>query len=334
MNRFCLIALLLVCLAFSGCRSQRTNAYQELQQRDERFHLEDQIFALKAKVDTLESELKSCKRDNRVLRSGDKIDQGSSRGPKTLDVPDPDTLLPDGDLKLEGFDALDSGGTDDPLPAPPSDLNEPASSGGESKNDESNNGETSVIREATASLQGPRLTIQSEASDMPQIDAARTGGFDDDQQLGDDGLLVLLKAPLRPASVDVALLDPTLAGDPEARVGNWHLDARAVARQWRDHASGGQLLAKLKWPNQPPRSRHLRLYVRTVTVDGQSTIVEQDVRVDLATGEARAWKSVPSKTSVSTNPPQGSAAKKPQSQTRRGRKLSAKKKRPAWTPYR
>jgi hypothetical protein len=330
MNRFCLIALLLVCFAFSGCRSQRTNAYQELQRRAERFHLEDQIFALKAKVETLESELKSCKRDNRVLRSGDKIGQGSSRGSNTLDVPDPDTLLPSGDLKLEGFDTLDSGGNDDPLPAPPSNYNEPASSGGESKN-----GESSVIRESSASLQGPRLTVQSEASDMPQIDAARTGGFDDDQQPGDDGLLVLLRAPLRPASIDVALLDPALAGDPEARVGNWHLDAQAVARQWRDHVSGGQLLAKLNWPNQPPRSRHLRLYVRTVTADGQSTIVEQDVQVKLATGRARVWKSVSSKTSAaSTDPSQGPAAKKPQSQTRRGRKLSAQKKRPAWTPYR
>lgn len=193
------------------------------------------------------------------------------------------------------------------LPAPPATPNEPNKLPAEPDAPASDPAEAAPPEGTSSIGRGPRVlpaaaTIATTDREVVRIslEPSKTGGADFDGRPGDDGVSVLVQPKnaagqvvLDPADISVAVLDPNKAADA-ARIARWDLRATEVERLAEEPEQNRGYKLHFAWPDRPPATSLLRLYVRYSTADGQHFDTEQEVHLDLSS-EARAgrpgWRS-------------------------------------------
>lgn len=118
------------------------------------------------------------------------------------------------------------------------------------------------------------------------INKRATGGLDRDGAAGAEGIVVAVeprdaqgRLVKGPGEVSVAVLDPSLDGDA-SRVARWDFDAEQIQQHFTRDASAPGLRFSLAWPNEPPKNRNLKLYVRYTTPDGRKIMTESPLSLD------------------------------------------------------
>ncbi|MBI3462695.1 MAG: hypothetical protein HY000_06480 [Planctomycetes bacterium] len=298
-----------VALAASGCRS---NANYEPLYTEMRW-LEDRIYGLQDHLDQAESELEACHRENLTLRkrladAGVPEDLGPS-APVTAPLPPPpraplETLPPDR-LAPPQVDGVPAPGDSEMLRIPDADQ----SSTGRGPPQPARIAAGSTARSAASGNSLQRITLNR----------VLTGGYDRDGVPGDEALMVVVEPRSAsgeiidtPGDISVVVLDPALDG-PAARVARWDITAAESAELFRETPVGQGVQLELPWPDKPPTSRALMLFVRYSTAEGGKHVADQQIEVNPPGTEVTARPAA-----ADVSPPGG----------------AAKPHRPQWTPYR
>ncbi len=136
----------------------------------------------------------------------------------------------------------------------------------------------------------PEVTGNSRNVAWITLGRAGTGGTDLDGRPGDDGIAVVVEPrsaneELVPATGDVSvvLLDPSQVGQA-ARVARWDFTAADAARSFEDG-----IHLEMPWPERPPSSERLHLFVRYTTSDGRRLEADTPIELDLTGRKARSW---------------------------------------------
>ncbi|MDA7977388.1 MAG: hypothetical protein MPJ50_01305 [Pirellulales bacterium] len=120
------------------------------------------------------------------------------------------------------------------------------------------------------------------------IDPRRTRALNLDGARGDDGLVVVFEPrdaqdqPLAAlGELSIVAVDPSL---PEhlARVARWDYQEDEVRDLLVRTRQGPKVVCQLLWPNAPPESSRLQLYVRMKTTDGTSHVADMPLLADFA----------------------------------------------------
>ena len=114
--------------------------------------------------------------------------------------------------------------------------------------------------------------------------AAGTGGFDDDQCVGDEALQVVIvpkdvdgspvKAPGRAA---VAAYEVTPTG-LKVPIGRWEVTPEELRKVWRNGLLSSGYFVLLQW-DRAPTTKRIRVVVRFVTLDGREYESDRDANV-------------------------------------------------------
>jgi len=343
-----LIVVLLCACALVGCRSDPSIDLLESELR----WMEDQLYLLDAELEQTVAELDSCRRENSTLRAeaGQPASRLKSNQPARVSDPqrprEPD--LPD----------LTPPSVEPGLPAEPDvQLPEPSTTppplDGEDDDLEPNGFDIDQAAPSTAPVR--RIVLNERL----------TGGYDFDDKPGDEGLLVVIQPQdeqgrfvAQGAAISVVVLDPTKTG-ADARVARWDFDAAEAASRMRETLFGQGIHLELPWPNQPPSSDRLQLFVRYTSPGGQRLEAKRDVAITPPAALAGGWTPAapgrppiartarrddsvrrgadgssapgPPLTTPRAEPPPGTA---PPSAPPPARPAAAHRPRPVWQPYR
>lgn len=111
-----------------------------------------------------------------------------------------------------------------------------------------------------------------------------TGGVDDDQQLGDESLMVVVvprdadgTAVKVPARVTVLAYEITPEG-LKTPLGKWEVSPDQLRRTWRSGLLSSGYFVPLQW-ERPPTTARMRLVARLTTLDGRDYEADKDVSV-------------------------------------------------------
>lgn len=305
------LSLLGLTVAFVGCQGN-AKAYRYIETINaERRALEDRVYALEYDLESSDMELDEALAENEDLRrelgkdKGSAPRRGSDRSDRAPAAKQPATRR-EPPIETDLTPPQIEGGT----------LDDPSESSGLTSPNRSNFGPR--LEEApgpTDSLgdlppppnadttQGPSraaspkiiATAATLATNDRQIvrialDPARSGGADFDGRRGDDGVTVVVQPKNEagqivadPAGISVAVLDPNKVAE-QARVARWDLDAQQVAKLAEDPVANRGLKLHFAWPDQPPTTTLLRLYVRYTMADGQHFDTEQEIHLELPEG--------------------------------------------------
>lgn len=332
-------------LAAAGCRRDPyINKYVESLHGDVRV-LEDYVYQLEHENSVLVDELEACRDRNPAPARRSPLSptpSGSSSGsanspsrsaPRTndfepaspsgrSDLPNQFDLSPPdidpGDLSPPRIDP----GTPEPpsIDAPPSTLDVPqplenldpipplprtdgaSASGGNSSNRAS--------ASQTARPTSARSAVVDRNVAYLSINPYLSGGRDADQQMGDDGISLVVEPRNAddqylklPAPVSVALIDPELEGEA-MRVARWDFTAEQVRELMRvsQHPRGFEMW--LPFNNGHPRHDRLRLFVRYIAADGRKVQTDQEMFITLPGQYSQRWtpRSVAGVESASADP--------------------------------
>lgn len=122
-------------------------------------------------------------------------------------------------------------------------------------------------------------------------EATITDGYDFENEPCPPGLLVVVQPRnasgeyvALPGALSLVVLDGTKSG-AKARVARWDVDAAEARRKLRDSNYGSGIHLNLEWPDLPPESSELVLFVRYTTVEGRKLECDRL----LATGSTPEW---------------------------------------------
>ncbi len=256
-------ALALVAAAL-GCR---TNTNEFLLEQESRM-FEDEVYALEAELDACCQEKNSLQRENEELRR--QVAGGGSgnnyRAPASVTAP------------------AQSGSraplTEAPrLEAPSIELPEPSSTPPD----------TLLPGDREPALPGPGAgtTLRRQPVELA-INRRMTGGMDRDRADGDEGIMVFVeprddegRLTRTPGAVSVVVMDPSKTGK-ESRIARWDFQANEFSKHFKKSALGEGLVYELDWPNGPPASRDLMLFVRYITPEGAKLTSDAPLNIRLA----------------------------------------------------
>ncbi len=301
-----LAPLALAALVAIGCRS---GGNQELIERELRFQ-ESELYRLHDQLDDAAAKLDALERENESLRKemagGDSkaAPSRSSSGKLT----EPRVELPPG-LGRSGKTPPRSRRPSDK--APPPELITPTVEPGI----EMAPGEPTLVPnsdgEEIPSSSSPRRAFDAKGASHkqpavePQIVDHRvtkivlnkqlTGAPNDDGSPGDGDVRMVFE-PRNAAGqfvkatgeVSIVVLDPAVTG-PAARVARWDYKPSEVQAHYRSSNEARGYQFDLHWPGRPPGHNSLELFVRLKTSDGQRFIANQSIHLDTA-GEIAGGK--------------------------------------------
>jgi hypothetical protein len=121
------------------------------------------------------------------------------------------------------------------------------------------------------------------------LNRSLTGGINDGENDGDQGLLVVVEPrdsrgrPIdAPAKIVVALLDPAVLDEEgnASRLALWEFSAEETASMFRRVGTSEAIHLAMAWPDEPPKNSKLHLFVRYLTSDGR--MLEADHPIEVA----------------------------------------------------
>jgi hypothetical protein len=259
------IALVLLTAAL-GCRN---NTNQFLLQQESRM-FEDEVYALEAELDATCQEKNALQRENEDLRRQLAGGGGSDsyRAPASVTAP----AQPSSHAPLTEAPRLE---------APTIELPEPSSTPPD----------TLLPADQQPAIPGAGSGSGSSLRRLPvelSINRRMTGGMDRDRVGGDEGIMVFVeprddegRLTRAPGAVSVVVMDPSKTGS-DARIARWDFQANEFAKHFKKSAFGEGLVYELAWPNGPPASRDLMLFVRYVTPEGAKLTSDSPLNIRLA----------------------------------------------------
>lgn len=286
MNTRICILLLGSLAALAGCGPNPYVASQIDELHRVRRDLEDMVYELQYENQAYAQELEACRQQ--LQQSGD--GSGTPRGPRIGAPPlgdeGPGILPPSVDY---GQPVAPDGDPREMRRVQPDELEE----------DLSLPDELPSPRGASRQLMGDNV-VEPEPTDTRVTHIVlipdRTHGRNFDGRLGDDGVTVVVEprnaddqfVP-RPGPISVVVLDPALEGEA-ARVARWDFDGEEIGYRLRkgSRATRGIDL-KLPWPDQPPATGELHVFVRYETDDGRKLEIDGPLVVTLPGRVSQRW---------------------------------------------
>lgn len=294
------IVLLILLLGFNvGC--QTTDPSIELLESELRAQ-ENDIYYLDRQNSRLQAQLASCRKNNQSLRQ-----QLSQRPPSSEPTASPANTRPSAPRERQTPPPTDSrpkppvAPVPDPATVDPDDLEIPEIDLGPNAVPSDSPGTAPNAEDGISPLDG-----EAEAPNAADPDAAQrsddgvnvqvtrivlnsrlTGGYDEDGQPGDEAIMVVVEpqnsageyVPL-PGDLSVVVIDPQ-SSEPMRELARWEFDASETVPWVKKSLLGRGVHLQLPWPNQPPSSERLKLFVRYRTPTGDELIAQREVRVDL-----------------------------------------------------
>jgi hypothetical protein len=275
------LILVVLCSTIVGCRRDPyADAYFDMLSAERRM-LEDRLYEAEYNYEKTLRELQACRAKPVPTRSRDQRNEDDRRVPPS-ETPDlPEIELP------PGFSRDDGRLTDDRF--------RPVGTG-----------VLPLVHEPPNSVDSKRLpTPDTNLPAQPRdlrvaaiyLNPRRTGGIDLDGMPGDDGLSVLIEPRNAlgqfvgaPAAVSIVLLDPLERGDG-ARFARWDFDRSATQGMMKSQGLDRGLHVQVPWPDVPPTTDRLHLFVRYTTDDQR--ILESDREILLRAPELVADRWTP-----------------------------------------
>jgi hypothetical protein len=292
MTTRCLPLFFAAVLLSAGCRNDpyMTAVFESM--NAEKRSLEDRIYELQDETEMLDDQLASTRRENTKLRkqlggsSGAEEETDTSR-PRRSAIPR--SILPgrNGGVepKAPEIDLGTPGAPEGPArPGPRLEMNGPGQRGGPSEL-------PPPAEEGAAAIPEPEDQRVTHIVLNPFL----TGGHDFDHKPGDDGVAVFIEPRnaddqfiTQPGPVSIVVLDPTKEG-PEGRIARWDFDAHEARERLKKGRFGKGIQLKLPWPNDPPESNKLHLFVRYETEDGRKLEADREVNIALQGQYSQRW---------------------------------------------
>jgi hypothetical protein len=145
------------------------------------------------------------------------------------------------------------------------------------------------VKQASAEEPVP-FADSREASEI-KLYRELTGGYDFDEQPGDEGIQAVIEIRDRngqslvaPGDVSIAVFDPALEGEVEgeaSRIARWDFPAEVTAEMFCTDGKKQALFLEAPWPGAPPQHKKLHLFVRYNTRDGRTLQVDQPIEIAL-----------------------------------------------------
>jgi hypothetical protein len=263
------LILVVLCSTVVGCRRDPyVDAYFDMLNSEKRI-LEDRLYEAEYNYEKALRELQACRAKPAPSRSRDQRDEDDRRLPpsETPDLPEvefpPGFSRSDGRLTDERFRPVGTGVL--PLAKYPS------------SRDGSNH-------PPTPDASSPAQTLDQRVVAI-HLNPRCTGGIDLDGMPGDDGLSVLIEPRnaqgqfvAQPAAVSIVLLDPLERGD-RARFARWDFDRSAAQRMMKTQGLDRGLHVRVPWPDVPPTTDRLHLFVRYTTDDHQTMESDREILI-------------------------------------------------------
>lgn len=316
------IAVLLLALT-AGCRTT-TDPSVALLEHEAR-GLEDKVYHLHDIVQRKEAEIASLRRENETLRKQLGLPQGQ--------IEADDGLIPRSARQSTPVDLAEL----EELAGPVVDLGSTSTTI-----------ELESVAPGTPLSDGPLLEeFQTEEEIITDrvvtkisLNPRLTGGYQDDDSPGDDGVMVVIEPQNEagqyvPAAgpVSVVLLDPTYAGK-EAFVDRWDYDVADATTHLKRTLLGKGIHLRIPWTDGPPEHETLQLHVRYTTEDGEVLQEKKDIKIDLRGGTSQSWTPAPvplPQPRTASLPSASSPAEPPPASERKSGEAS---KAPLWKPFR
>ena len=286
MNTRICILLLGSLAALAGCGPNPYVASQIDELHRVRRDLEDMVYELQYENQAYAQELEACRQQLQQSGDGSGRPSGPRIGAPPLGDEGPGIMPP----------SVDYG---QPV-APDADQGQLRSEqGGELEDDLSLPGELPPPRGASRQPMGDNV-VEPEPIDTRVTHIVlipdRTHGRNFDGRLGDDGVTVVVEprnaddqfVP-RPGPISVVVLDPAQEGDA-ARVARWDFDGEEIGYRLRKGSRSTRGIdLKLPWPDQPPASGELHVFVRYETDDGRKLEIDGPLVVTLPGRVSQRW---------------------------------------------
>lgn len=294
------IVSLILLLGFNfGC--QTTDPSIELLESELRAQ-ENDIYYLDRQNSRLQAQLASCRKNNQSLRQ-----QLSQRSPSSEPTASPANTRPSTPRERPTPSGTDSrpkppaAPVPDPATVDPNDLEIPEIDLGPDAVPSDSPGTAPNAEDGIGPLDGEAETPDAADPDAAQrnddgvnvqvmrivLNSRLTGGYDEDGQPGDEAIMVVVEpqnsageyVPL-PGDLSVVVIDPQ-SSEPMRELARWEFDASETVPWMKKSLLGRGVHLQLPWPNQPPSSERLKLFVRYRTPTGDELIAQREVRVDL-----------------------------------------------------
>lgn len=281
-------ALALVAAAL-GCK---TNTNEFLLEQESRM-FEDEVYALEAELDATCQAKNALERENEDLRRqlGGAGGGNNYRAPASVTAPAQST--PRAPL------------TEAPrLEAPSIELPEPTTTPPD----------TLLPGDQEPAMPGPGAgsALRRQPVELA-INRRMTGGMDRDRADGDEGIMVFVeprddegRLARTPGAVSVVVMDPSKTGK-ESRIARWDFQANEFSKHFKKSVFGEGLVYELDWPNGPPASRDLMLFVRYITPEGAKLTSDAPLNIRLAGDYPRETVDAVVETKPRTDAPQPEA---------------------------
>lgn len=273
MKRLLLCTAVLTVSAAVGCRSAGN---QELLERDLRMQ-EDRINHLQGHVIDYRQQIECLQAENDSLRAQLAGSQGGVAPPVRAAIPyrTPQFAPPGGTVpEAQPPRVQPPSSTPGELPLGPPKIELPSSSFNERRPGSDPGG-----------AQIAQITFNR----------ALTGGYDADQQPGDDGVRLCIEPRTASGEIipwqgplSIVLMDPAMPGE-SARLARWDLAENEVADHYRRTPDGAGIQLELPWPTGVPQHRQLKLFARYVMADGRKLDASQDIEIVRTAGRLRSW---------------------------------------------
>lgn len=291
MNVRLLLLPAVVLLLLTGCRKDPYMQVYIDNMNAEKRMLEDTLYDLQydyeqkvAEVDQLRDELEAMQAGGSSVLAPGSDRSGSGGGESTPR----DRFPEDYNLDLPDLD-IDQGtpsGPDEQDRTPPDDAGPPPLDLGED--------------ETFSALPVP---LNQDITRL-YLNAAHTGGLDQDEQPGDDGIVVVFQPrndddEFVPSAgrVSVVLLDP----ETRQRVARWEISKEETEMALQKARAARGIELSMPWNDTPPAKSRLHLFVRYWLADGQAIQADREITITPSGQLAARWTP---RTEQRSDPPQ------------------------------
>jgi hypothetical protein len=273
------LILVVLCSTLVGCRRDPyVDAYFDMLNAEKRI-LEDRLYEAEYNYEKTLRELEACRAKPTPNRARDQQEEDDRRVPPS-ETPDlPEVELP------PGFSRSDGRLTDDRF--------RPVGTGVlPSAHDPPSRVDSN--RSPTPDTNSPAEPLDIRVAAI-HLNPRCTGGIDLDGMPGDDGLSVLIEPRNalgqfvgEPAAVSIVLLDPLQRGD-RARFARWDFDRSAAQRMMKNQGLDRGLHVRVPWPDVPPTTDRLHLFVRYTTDDHRILEADREILIRAPELVADRW---------------------------------------------